>query len=250
MSRHLWRKHQDESDVAKAFSFPTNSKERKLQLDYIRNRGNFEHNTDVLETQKGKLIPWRQPEKKSEGHKFAHCIHCYGLFSRRAMWRHFKVCSFKPESTKPGKTRVQALCAFAEPSPSEYTDAYWKFLCVMNENQIAIKGDHCILDYGFRLFKKNEKIVSQHQYIRQKLRELGRLLLEAKKVTRVKTIQELIKPEQYAQVVKAAKNLSGFSEETGKYQCPSLARKVGHSLHSLAMFIRSEGLKKKEKETI
>ncbi|KAG1925745.1 hypothetical protein F2P79_025324 [Pimephales promelas] len=252
MSRHLWRKHQDESDVAKAFSLPKNSKERKLQLDYIRNKGNFEHNSHVLEKKKGKLIPCKQPVKKSDGHKFAHCIHCYGLFSRRAMWRHFKVCSFKPKNAKPGKNRVQALCAFAEPSPSEYTDAYWKFLSVMIQDEItvAIKGDNCILNYGFRLFKKNEKIVSQHQYIRQKLRELGRLLLEAKKITRVRTIQELIKPEQYSQVVRAAKNLSGFSEETGIYQCPSLARKVGHSLHSLAMFIKSEGLKKRDKETI
>ncbi|CAM4652766.1 unnamed protein product [Leuciscus chuanchicus] len=239
MSRHLWRKHQDELDVAKAFSLPKNSKERKLQLDYIRNKGNFEHNSHVLETQKGKLIPCKQPGKKSEGHKLAHCIHCYGLFSRRAMWRHFKVCSFKPESTKPGKNRVQALCAFTEPSPSEYTDAYWKFSSVMIQDKIAvaIKGDNCILNYGFRLFKKNEKIVSQHQYIRQKLKELGRLLLEAKKITHVKTIQELIKPEQYSQV------------ETGIYSM-SLARKVGHSLHSLAMFIKSEGLKKKDKETI
>ncbi|XP_038147926.1 uncharacterized protein LOC119787925 isoform X2 [Cyprinodon tularosa] len=252
MSRHLRRKHIDEVDVAKAFSFPKHSKERKRQLGYIRNKGNFEHNSDVLETRKGKLIPWRQPEKKSDGHKFAHCVSCYGLFSRRAMWRHFKVCSFKPESSKPGRTRVQALCAFAETAPKEYTDAYWKFLSVMNQDQIAfaIKGDSCILNYGFRLFKKNEKIVSQHSYIRQKLRELGRLLLEAKKATHVKTIQELIKPEQYTQVVKAAKILSGFSEETGKYQRPSLLRKVGHSLHSLAMFIKSEGLKKKDKETI
>ncbi|XP_034565550.1 uncharacterized protein LOC117831136 isoform X1 [Notolabrus celidotus] len=251
MSRHLWRKHQDETDVAKAFSLPKNSKERKLQLDYIRNKGNFEHNSDVLETQKGKLIPWKQPREKSEGQKFAHCVYCYGLFSRRAMWRHFQVCRFKPESTKPGKTRVQALCAFAEPAPPGFNDAYWKFLSVMNQDKItvAIKEDRCILEYGYRLFKKNEKTVSQHQYIRQKLRELGRLLLEARKVTHVKTIQELIKPEQYNRVVTAAKSLSGFSELTGKYQCPSLARKVGHSLHSLAMFFKSEGLKKKDKQT-
>lgn len=174
-------KHQDEFDVAKALGLPKNSKERRLQLDYIQNKGNFEHNSDVLETQKGKLIPWKQPQKKSEGQKFAHCIHCNGLFSRRAMWLHFQVCSFKPESTKPGKTRVQALCAFAEPTPPWFNDAYWKFPSVMNQDQIvAIKGDQCILDYGFRLFKKNPKIVSQQQYIRQKLRELGRLLLEAR----------------------------------------------------------------------
>lgn len=158
--------------------------------------------------------------------------------------------SFKPEDTKPGKKRVLALCAFAEPAPPGFNDAYWKFLSVMNQDRITvvIKEDRCLLEYGYRLFKKNEKIVSQHQYIRQKLRELGRLLLEATKVTHVKTIQELIKPEQYTQVVSAAKSLSGFSEQTGKYQRPSLARKVGHSLHSLAMFIKSEGLKNKDKQ--
>ena len=67
-------------------------------------------------------------------------------------------------------------------------------------------------------------------------------------MTHVKSIQELIKPEQYSQVVTAAKNLSGFSQQTGKYQRPSLARKVGHSLHSLAMYIKSESLKKKDRQ--
>lgn len=84
--------------------------------------------------------------------------------------------------------------------------------------------------------------------MQQRLRELDRLLLEARKVAHEKTIQELIKPEKYSQVVSAEKILSGFSEQTGHYQCPSLARKVGHSLHSLAMFIKSESLKKKDKQ--
>lgn len=65
----------------------------------------------------------------------------------------------------------------------------------------------------------------------------------------MKTIKDLIKPENYGHVVTAARCLGGFSDETGQYQCPSLARKVGHSLLSLAMFIKSEGLKVKDKET-
>lgn len=208
MSRHLWRKHKNKTDVVKALSFPKkNSKERGLQLDYIRNKGNFEHNTDVLETQKGNLIPWKLPQKKPEGQNFTHCIHCYGLFYKRAMWHHVQVCKFKPESkTKPGKSRVLALSAFTEPAPTGFNDAYWKFLNVLNQDSItiAIKQDSCLLQYGFRLFKKNKKVVSQHQYIRQKLRELGRLLLEARKVEHVRTIQELIKPERYSEVVSAA----------------------------------------------
>ncbi len=169
------------------------------------------------------------------------------------MWRHFQVCNFKPQGnpSKRGRTRVQALCAFAEPAPTGFSDAYWKFLSDMNQGEVAvaIKEDRCILEYGFRLFNKNEKVISQHQYIRQKLRALGRLVLEAKKLTHVKTIKELIKPEKYSYVVRAARCLSGFNNETGKYQRPSLARKVGHGLHALAMFIKSEGLKMKDHQT-
>lgn len=41
MARHLERAHENKPDVAKALSFPKGSKERRKQLDYIRNRGNF-----------------------------------------------------------------------------------------------------------------------------------------------------------------------------------------------------------------
>lgn len=169
------------------------------------------------------------------------------------MWRHFQYCKFKPEAkaSKKGKTRVQALCAFAEPVPPGYSDAYWKFLSNMNQDKIAvaIKEDHCILEYGYRLFYKNERVVSQHQHIRLKLRELGRLLLEAKSIAPVNSVKDLIKPEKYSQLVTAARCLAGFNNESGKYQRPSLARKVGHNMHSLAMFIKTEGLKK-DKETV
>lgn len=82
MSRHLSRRHGDVVEVAKALSLPKNSKERRLQLDYIRNKGNFEHNVEVLESRKGKLIPWKQPKKKNEGQEFTHCVYCYGLFRK------------------------------------------------------------------------------------------------------------------------------------------------------------------------
>lgn len=57
------------------------------------------------------------------------------------------------------------LCAF----PSGFSDAYWKFLSGMNQDEVAvaIKEDHCILEYGYRQFRKNEYVISQHQYIRQ-----------------------------------------------------------------------------------
>ena len=167
-----------------------------------------------MESHKGKLIPRKQPTEKNQGEEFTHCVYCFGLFKKRAMWRHFHLCKIKPQQDqfKRGKTRVQALCAFAEPAPSGFSDAYWKFLSEMNQDKIAIaiKEHKCILEYGFRLFNRNEKVTSQHQYIRQKLRELARLLLEAKKyVKTVKTLKDLIKPEKYCHVVKAVRSLTG-----------------------------------------
>ncbi|KAK0144115.1 N-lysine methyltransferase KMT5A-A [Merluccius polli] len=252
MSRHLLRKHSDDVEVAKAFTLPKKSKERRLQLDHIRNKGNYEHNMEVIESQKGKLIPSKQPTEKTEGADFLHCVHCYGLFKRKALWRHFKVCKFQPETSKPGRKRVQALCAFAEPTPTRFPRGYWMLLKGMNQDKIAmaVKQDHFILEFGYRLFKKNGKVKSQHQYIRQRLRELGRLALEAKKSAPTKTIKELIKPEMYDNLVTAAKCIAGFSDDTGDYRCASLARKLGHTLHGFAMFVKSQGLKMKEEMTV
>lgn len=252
MSRHLMHRQKDKVDVGKALSFPKNAKERRLQLDYIRNKGNFEYNCDVMEKQKGELIPSQQPKKKVEGHEYLHCLHCYGLFRRTLMWRHFKRCKLKPlEKSKRSKQRVQALCAFAEPAPAGISDCYWKFLSGMNQDKIslAVKEDQLILEFGYRLFNKNQRVTSQHPHIRQKLRELGRLVIEAKEIHPVKTIKDLIKPERYNVInVSATKRLAGLNEETGRYLRPTLARKVGFSMHSLALFLKSEALKKRPKK--
>lgn len=223
MARHLLRKHQDEGEVAKALSFPKNSKQRRLQLDYLRNRGDFEHNVQVLETGRGKLIPCKQPQVHTDGQEYLHCIYCCGLYTRRILWRHVRVCKFKPDGTmsKPGKSRVQALCAFAQPVPNRFSDAYWKLINAMNQDKIctAIREDELILEYGYRQFRKNEKDPSQHQHIRQKLRELGRLVLTLNKVTPLKNIRELLKPEHYNHAVNAVRHTAGLNSETGHFTC-------------------------------
>lgn len=202
-----------------------------------------------MEKQKGELIPSQKPNKKVEGHEYLHCLHCYGLFRRTLMWCHFKRCKLKPlEKSKRSKQRVQALCAFAEPAPAGFSDCYWKFLSGMNQEKFSLnftKEDQLILEFGYRLFNKSQRVTSQHPHIRQKLREFGRLVIEAKEIHPVKTIKDLIKPERYNVVVSAAKCLAGLNEETGRYLRPTLARKVGFSMHYLALFLKSEALKRK-----
>lgn len=158
IARHLERKHSNEIEVAKALSFPKKSKERRMLLDYIRKRGKFTHNTEVFMSGKGELVPCKLPQNEARGEEFLHCLYCHGLFKKSVMWRHIRICKFKPENmkSKPGKSRVQTLCSFAEPAPSGFCEEYWKFLSNMNHDQIslAVKQDSCILEYGSRLFQK------------------------------------------------------------------------------------------------
>lgn len=104
------------------------------------------------------------------------------------MWHHFQVCNFKSQgkTSKRGKTRVQALCAFAEPAPNGFSNAYWKFLSGINQDEVAvaIKEDRCILEYGYVQFRKNEYIISQHQYIRKKTERAWQTGTGSKKITR------------------------------------------------------------------
>ncbi|KAL1250629.1 hypothetical protein QQF64_018425 [Cirrhinus molitorella] len=120
MARHLESTHADISDVARALSFPKGSKERKKELDYIRNRGNYAHNATVMESGKGELVPFKRPRKKVRGELFMHCAYCQGLFTRKVLWRHMSTCRLQPQSVapKPGKNHVQihvylhGACAF------------------------------------------------------------------------------------------------------------------------------------------
>ena len=73
MARHLESAHSNKMDVAKALSFPKGSKERKIQLDYIRKKGNYAHNATVMETGKGQLVPCKRPPKQAQGVDFMHC---------------------------------------------------------------------------------------------------------------------------------------------------------------------------------
>lgn len=53
----------------------------------------------------------------------------------------------------------------------------------------------------------------------------------------------------YSSVVNATKCVVGQNEEMRKYKRPSLARKFGHSMHSLALFLKFEALKIKDTQS-
>ncbi|XP_077073859.1 uncharacterized protein LOC143738123 [Siphateles boraxobius] len=248
ISRHLERVHLNEIEVSRALSFPKGSHQRKLQLEFLRNKGNFAHNAEVIKTGSGILVPFKQPKKKCEGQDFLHCVYCQGLFMKRVLWRHMQSCKFQPScvKSKPGKTRVQSLCAFAEPAPSAVSESVWKMVNNMTQDDISleVKNDHCIMEFGKHLYNRLGADVSKHEYIRQKLRELGRLCLHGREVTPLQTIKDYVTPENFMLAVTAVRHTAGFNEETSKYKTASLALKLGHGLKNVSMLLETDAMMK------
>ncbi|XP_039537519.1 uncharacterized protein LOC120485803 [Pimephales promelas] len=110
---------------------------------------------------------------------------------------------------------------------------------VQDEVYSVLKSDACIMEYGEHLFNRLGYDVGKHEYIRQKMRELGRLLICSRKTTSLKTIKDHIKPANFMQVVESVKHLAGFDSKTHAYKCPSLALKTGHNLTKISMLLES-----------
>ena len=93
------------------------------------------------------------------------------------------------------------------------------------------RHDEIILRYGEKLYNKIGNQQHQYQYVKQKIRELGRFLLAArKKNPRIITMQDSMNPVLFSSVIAAVKDVTGFDQSTGQYRIPSLALKLGHSL--------------------
>lgn len=247
MARHLAQVHKNEMDVAKALSFPKGSKERRINLDLLRNKGNREHNTNVLKAGKGLLVPRQQSTAKHVNVKdYLHCLNCQGLFRRKALWRHMSRCNLakKCEVTKSGRSRVQALCSYAEPVPEGVTKKLWKLISDMKQDEVtqAVKSDACIIKFGEHLCNRMGNDKTKHEYIRSKMRESGRLLISARKVGKLQSIKDFFIPTNFHHVIKAVKDTSGFKEEDEVFGIPSLALKLGHNLKKMADIAECEAM--------
>ncbi|XP_077422408.1 uncharacterized protein LOC144052330 isoform X7 [Vanacampus margaritifer] len=252
-ARHLKTHEKTYADVAQVLALPKGSKERKKMLDKLRNKGNFEHNKDVMQSGTGLLKIKRKPKNKYDPKEYVHCIYCQGMFLRRVLWRHVRKCSMKAEeeSPGPGKTRVLTLARMSESVHSQpISQGVWKLLSVMNDDDVAaiVRRDFCILQLAQSFFNKHGQDPTKFEYVRQKLREVGRLLLILRTEFSLFTFEEAVKPANFHLVVQAVKKVSGFDEEKHCYKTPSLALKLGHSLHKICDILHCRALMSGDKE--
>lgn len=254
LARHLEQAHEDKSDVAQALNFPKGSKQRKQHLDYIRNRGNYAHNAAVMESGSGELVPFKRPPNKKPGNDFMHCAYCQALFTRKVLWRHMRNCRLRPGSVplKPGKNRVQSLCTYTGPVPSSMSKQLLETIHAMTPDAVTdiVKNDKVILDIGQHLLNKGGTSARNQQCVREKMRELGRLIDSARRVTTLTKMEDLINPKHYMETVKAVQFTCGYDDKTSKFSIPSLANKLGNTLVKISKLLKAQGLISNDKELV
>uniref|UniRef100_A0A1A8FTH6 Si:ch73-211l13.2 n=3 Tax=Nothobranchius korthausae TaxID=1143690 RepID=A0A1A8FTH6_9TELE len=82
------------------------------------------------------------------------------------------------------------------------------------------------------------------------MREMGRLLYNARKVTTITKMEDLIDPTHYMETVKAVKFTCGYDSETSKYTIPSLATKLGNTLVKISKLLKAQGLISNDNELV
>ena len=245
MARHLEAKHGEESLVCKALSFPKKSAQRRQILNELLKKGNFNHNRSVSQAGTGELVPVRRPQHDFDSNDSLTCSKCLGLYYRRDLWRHNKMCS----GTKNGggqSTDVQNRSTYLLPTPVTVSDQFMTdILSKMREDKVAniCRKDAIIVKLGQRLYQKHGHLQHEHQYIRQKMREMGRFLHNINSIDKsCRTLTESLDPSKFQTIVQAARSTGQYDPTSNTYKSPSMALKIGHTLKKCIQIVKGSAL--------
>ena len=108
----------------------------------------------------------------------------------------------------------------------------------------VVKSDRLMQQIAERLTLKHGHDTDRYSYIRQRLRELARLVLEYRKFDghSLATLVDLICPTKFTEVIAATRKAASFNEDTHLYTTPSLALKVGNTLIMAAKVLMGNAL--------
>ncbi|XP_070690377.1 uncharacterized protein [Pempheris klunzingeri] len=247
MARHYETVHSEKPEVAAAFQYPKNSRERQKIWNRLINQGNFVHNKNVLKTGKGQLAVRQRPKQTGKATDFLHCLYCQGLYRRKTLHRHMRQCPEKvnDKESQIGRKRVALRCLLQTSDDLDVTDGFKNILLQMTYDDVtqAVMEDKVILQFGELMFNQHGSDVKRHDYIRQNLRQVARLLLEAQKITPLKTLEDFFLPSSFPHVVTAVNVLAGYNPDNKTYSSPSLAVKLGYHLQKTCSIVEANAMK-------
>ena len=185
----------------------------------------FKHNSTVFKNKSGTLKPMRRPGKQTAVEDYSVCEHCLGLFLSRDLWKHVRACRHKPPGPKQKRNRyrgnIHLLAGNCGVAPDGLQNDILKR---MNPGKIAIvvRNDSLILRYGNNMHFQHAHHPHRLQYVSQKLRQLGRLLITVRSLdSSIHQLSECIAPSKFEVVANAVRIVSGFDNTTHLYKTGS-----------------------------
>lgn len=249
-TRHILRKHKDETEVMKYETLPKGSADRKHLADVLRKRGNFLSNVE----EGNKIKPVRRPyefvTKPISVKQYLPCKHCLGMYKKKYLHRHFKIC--KNNTTKSnGRNRPQAdgqnlLLTFTDTDEELVTKVFPRM--ASDNISFVAKSDKLIKAFGSRYLKchKEKHLIA---VVSQKMRTLARFLISVRSlIPEIHSLQECLTPKYFDILIKSAKQVAQYNDKTDSFGSPSVVLKIGQSLKQcceIAEFIllkESDGL--------
>jgi hypothetical protein len=228
-------------------SLEKKSKARKNFLFYLTNKGDYNHNYDVLEKNDGHIIPLKRPSEKTSADEYGTCVYCYGFLVKRDMWKHVKSCPLKTEDEDVSGRRVISKSNLLLPMNQEATKHIKKVIGTMNDDQtsLTVRNDSLICKLGGKLLARAGKNkLTRERYASQRMREVARMLKDIRAIdSDITCLSDCIKPTKFEKVVEAVKATAGYDEDGQSYKAPSLALKIGYSMTICAGILESQGLK-------
>ena len=257
LARHIETVHRDEREIIQlslllpkpnenADTKALKQKERKLAFERLRKKGNFAHNTNVIEAGKGTLIVERRPvQSATYSYKdFLPCEYCFAFYYHVELFKHVANCHFAPrEFVKYRRVKSMASMLIYQNSAACVDLKHLMSRMVVDDVSTALKKDILLIKYGNALCRRHWNTEGQNHHISNKLRELSKLLLAVKETcVDVKCFKDCLDCTKFQFVIEAVTSLCGWDEDSGCILTPSLGIKLGHSLKKMSKILKGEAL--------
>jgi hypothetical protein len=237
--RHLEAMHNDNELVQAALKKPKKSKERRALWKVLINRGSYAHNNKAKEIG-GELHVVRRPSKNVNSDDYVGCIHCFGYFKKKCMWRHAKNCSGSFANERDSSfqksishvSSVMTSSSACAKSAKFLLEGFFSKLKLKDEVNIVVKNDTLLNCFTISLLQEGK----HHTDVSYTIRQLARLLMKVREMEKNDMHWlEVLNCKNWDIIAEAVRELCGFSygDDGIDVEKPHICKKYGQALKGL-----------------
>ncbi|WAR30018.1 LOW QUALITY PROTEIN: hypothetical protein MAR_003586, partial [Mya arenaria] len=167
--RHLRTSHSDNELVKEVLKRPKKSKERRSMWKVLINRGSYAQNIKAKEVG-GEILVVRRSSKTYEAKDYVACIHCFGYFKKKDMWRHAKNCS--------ASISIMTTSSTCAKTAKEHSHDFFDKLKLKDDVNILVKNDSLLNCLAVSLLEEGKC----HTDVSYTVRLLAKLLMKIREI--------------------------------------------------------------------